>query len=185
MQSMNKAFALGLAMMLTAVTASASVTIGIQGAYFSPSDSDFKNIYGGGLMYGSGIAFGLTQRIDGWLEGGYFSKAGSLTYTKEETKLTLIPIGAGLREYRILPGHRFLPHRPRRGRYYLYREENALGGVKTGGVGFVGKIGLAIALSGGLGLDIQAKYSSCKLKPADFSFDVGGFEIGAGVGFSF
>lgn len=180
---MNKTFAVGLAMILTVVTASASVTMGIQGTYFSPSDSDFKNIYGGGVMFGGGIAFGLTQRIDGWLEGGYFSKAGSLTYTKEETKLTLIPIGAGLR-YRILPG-RISPYVGAGARYYLYREENALGGVKNGGIGFVGKIGLAITLSGGLGLDIQAKYSSCKLKPADFSFDVGGFEIGAGVGFSF
>ena len=104
MQPMNKILAFGLAMMLTVVTASASVTIGIQGAYFAPKDSVFKNIYGGGLMYGGGIAFGLTQRIDGWIEGGYFSKTGSLTYTKEETKLTLIPIGAGLR-YRILPGN--------------------------------------------------------------------------------
>jgi hypothetical protein len=183
MPLMKRLLILGLAIGLLAAAAAASVSLGLQASYYSPRDPAFKSIYGGGALFGGSLAFGLTGRLEGWIEGGFFSRIGALSYTKEETKLSLIPFGAGLR-YRILPGS-ISPYVDAGARYYLYRETNSLGEAKTGGVGFVARLGLAIALSGRLGLDVQAGYSSCKLTPADFSIDVGGLAAGAGLTYSF
>lgn len=174
---------LTLMVVLCSTAAFASVSFELQGSYFSPTDSNFKSIYGGGWVYGGEISFNLTKRLDLWLEGGYFAKTGSLSYTMEETKLTLIPLGTGLR-YRILPGN-ISPYIGAGARYIIYREKNIIGEVKAGGVGFVGKAGLAIALSDHFGFDIQAAYSYCRMQPADFEFNVGGLEFGAGLVVSF
>lgn len=180
---MKKLYPLALMVVLFSVGTSASVSIGLQGTYFSPLDSDFKNIYGAGWMYGGEFTFNFNKNLDFWLDGGYFAKTGRLTLTKEETKLTLIPIGAGLR-YRIVQ-RKICPYISVGARYFLFREKNVIGEVNKGGIGFVGKVGLAIFLSNHFGLDINAKYSSCRMKPADFNFDVGGLEAGAGLIISF
>jgi len=167
----------GLMVGLISVTASAS--IGLQGTYFSPSDRDFKSIYGGGWKYGAEIAFNLFKGLDLWLDGGYYAKTGKLSFSEEETKLTLIPIGAGLR-YRFLTG-KIEPYIGAGARYNLFNESNVIGDVSGNGVGFVGKAGLALYLAKGFGIDVHVAYSSCKMKPADFEFDVGGIELGAGI----
>jgi len=180
---MKKAFVLTLMVVFCSAAGFGSVSFELQGSYFSPTDSNFKSIYGGGWEYGGVISFHLTTSLDLWLDGGYFAKSGSLTFTQEETKLTLIPLGAGLR-YRILPG-RITPYVDAGARYIIYRETNVIGEVSAGGIGFVGKAGLAIGLSDHFGLDVHAAYSYCSMKPADFEFNVGGLEFGAGLVFSF
>ncbi|MCX6564653.1 MAG: outer membrane beta-barrel protein [Candidatus Aminicenantes bacterium] len=174
---MKKIIIAGLMAGLISVAASASV--GLKAIYFSPSDKDFKSIYGGGWKYGAEIAFNLFKGLDLWLDGGYYAKTGSLSYSKEETKLTLIPIGAGLR-YRFLTG-KIEPYIGAGARYNLFNESNEIGEVSGNGVGFVGKAGLTLYLAKGFGIDVHVAYSSCKMKPADFQFDVGGIELGAGI----
>ncbi len=180
---MRKAFVLTLIVLMCSAAASAATSFGLRIAYFSPLDSDFRSIYGGGVMFGGDALFSLSRSLDLWLDIRYFGKTGSLSYTMEETKLTLVPIGVGLR-YRILPG-KVVPYVGAGARYVLYWEKNILGEVRAGGVGFVGKAGLAIALSDHFWLDIQTAYSYCKMQPADFEFNVGGFEFGAGLVYSF
>jgi hypothetical protein len=178
-ETMKRLIAIGLMVFMASVTAFSS--IGIKGIYFSPSDSDFKSIYGSGWMYGGEITFKITKGLDAWLDGGYFARTGVLTYTQEETKLMLVPIGAGLR-YRILTG-KVVPYVGAGARYYMYRESNVIGDVNKGGVGFVGKAGVLISIIHGIGVDLSAGYSWCKMKPADFEFNVGGLELGAGIVF--
>ena len=174
---MKKIMIVGLMAGLISVAASAS--IGLQGTYFSPSDKDFKSIYGGGWKYGAEIAFNLFKGLDLWLDGGYYAKTGKLSFSEEETKLTLIPIGAGLR-YRFLTG-KIEPYIGAGARYNLFNESNEIGNMSGNGIGFVGKAGLALYLAKGFGIDVHVAYSSCKMKPADFEFDVGGIELGAGI----
>ena len=167
------------ALMIGWISVAASASLGLRGIYFTPSDADFKSIYGGGWKVGGEIAFNLFKGLDLWLDGGYYAKTGGLTYSQEETKLTLIPIGAGLR-YRFLTGT-VEPYVGAGARYNLYRESNVIGDVSGGGVGFVGKAGLVLKLAKGFGVDVHIAYSSCKMKPADYEFDVGGIEFGAGI----
>ena len=174
---MKKIIIVGLMIGLISVAALAS--FGVKAIYFSPSDADFKAIYGGGWKYGGEVAFNLYEGLDLWLDGGYFAKTGSLSYSKEETKLTLIPIGAGLR-YRFLTG-KIEPYIGAGARYNLYKESNVIGDVSGNGIGFVGKAGLALSLAKGFGIDVHVGYSSCKMKPADLEFNVGGIEFGAGI----
>jgi len=178
-ETMKRLVALGLMVFLA--SASASASIGLKGAYFSPSDLDFKSIYGSGWMYGGEITFNIVKGLDGWLDGGYFARTGVLSYTQEETKLTLVPVGGGLR-YRILTG-KIAPYIGAGARYCLYMESNVIGKVNDGGVGFVGKAGVLITIVQGIGIDLSAGYSSCKMKPADFEFNVGGIELGASIVF--
>lgn len=168
-----------VALMVVLASATASASFGLRGIYFSPSDADFKSIYGGGWKYGAEIAFNLTKGLDLWLDAGYFANTGQLSYAKEETKLQIIPIGAGLR-YRFMTGS-VQPYIGAGARYNLFNESNVIGEVSSGAVGFVGKAGLMFYFAKGIGVEIHLAYSACKMKPADFEFDVGGIEFGAGL----
>jgi hypothetical protein len=155
----------------------------VMGAYLMPSDQAFKDIYGGGLMYGGGLAFRLGQRLRLWLDGMYYQGSGKLTYTLEETKLTLIPIGAGVAF--DLGGGGLTPYVGAGARYYMYKESNVIGDVSANGIGFVGFAGLKLRLAKGIAVDLRGGYSMCKMTPADFDIDVGGLELGGGLVFEF
>lgn len=172
-----------LALMMGLVSVAAWASIELRGGYLSPSDADFKSIYGGGWMFGAEITVGFGAGLDAWLSGDYFAKTGSLTFTKEETKLTLIPIGVGLR-YKFLKGW-VKPYLGAGARYYLYKESNIIGTVNKGGIGFLGKLGVNLEFTPSLMFDVFAGYSVCKMKPADFEIGVGGLEFGAGLGYVF
>lgn len=73
----------------------ASVTIEVRGSYFNPTEQAFKDIYGGGLMYGGEISLGIWKNLDVWIGGDYFSQNGELTFTGEETSLQIVPLGGG------------------------------------------------------------------------------------------
>ncbi len=157
----------------------AAASIGVKAAYLMPSEQAFKDIYGSGLMYGGEIAFRLGGPVKLWIDGMYYRGKGKLTYTEEDTTLTLIPIGAGVRAE--LPKGAFIPYAGAGLRYYMYTEENVIGTAKKNGLGFVGFAGLNLKIAKGFLLDLRAAYSSCKLTPADFTINVGGFELGGGL----
>ena len=170
-----------VALMIGLMSVAASASVGFQATFFSPSDADFKAIYGHGWKYGAEIAFSLTKGLDLWIDGGYFARTGSLSYTLEVTNLTLIPIGAGLR-YRFMTGS-VEPYAGAGARYNIYMEKNPIGNVSAGGIGFVGKAGVVLYLAKGIGVDVHIAYSACGMKPVDYNFDVGGFEFGGGIVF--
>jgi opacity protein-like surface antigen len=173
-------------LVLTAVLASAaqaSVSAGLRVSYFSPSDADFRSIYGGGSAFRGEVSAAIASRFDLWLEGGYFGKTGSLTYTLEETKLTLIPLGIGA-DYHFLEG-KVQPYVGAGVLLVFFHETNILGDVKDQALGATIRAGVTVPLSGRVAADIRAAYSLCRMRPADFEFSVGGFEIGAGLAYSF
>jgi len=157
-----------------------SASFGAGMIYFAPSDPDFKSIYHrGGYKYGAEIAVNLTKGLDLWVDGGYYTDTGSMSFAKEETKVTLIPIGGGLR-YRLMRGN-LQPYIGAGARYILFKESNVIGDVSSGGIGFVGKAGLMYFFGRNFGVEVHVAYSACKMKPDEFEFGVGGMELGAGI----
>ncbi|MFB0564315.1 MAG: hypothetical protein ACETWK_01385 [Candidatus Aminicenantaceae bacterium] len=155
----------------------------LKGSYFSPSEKAFKDIYGGGITYGGEVTFDMWRNIELWLGGSYFTKKGKLTFTKEETKLELIPLGGGLK-FRISKGN-VIFYGGAGLHYYQYKESNPIGKTSKGRVGYIGKLGSFVKVSGGLLIDLYVRYSYCKLKPADYKVNIGGIEGGIGLGYEF
>jgi opacity protein-like surface antigen len=179
---MKRTLLLGLILSLAAGTAFGSIML--KATSFSPTDADFKSIYGSGMTYGGELSFSLSKSLEIWVGASYFSKKGKTTYTQEETKLSLIPVSAGLK-WRIGAGKVVSPYLAAGVEYVLYKESAVIGNVSAGGVGFVGKGGLLFQVANFFGIDAQVAYSYCSMKPADFKFNVGGLELGAGIVFIF
>ncbi len=151
--------------------------------YLSPSEKAFRDIYGGGMMYGGELSVDIWKELAIWFGGSYFSKKGELTFTKEETTLEIYPIGGGLK-YKLSTGI-FDLYAGAGLNYYQYKESNPLGDVSKGGLGYIGKIGSYVRVTGGFLIDLYVNYSYCKIKPADFKINIGGIEAGVGIGYSF
>lgn len=175
---------IGIIILLSGFATAADFSVEMKVHYFSPSEQAFKDIYGGGMMYGAEATVGIWRNFEFWFGGSHFTKRGKLTFTQEETKLKIIPIGGGLRY--ILPTGRLNLYAGLGLNYYQYKETNdPIGEASKGGLGYVGKIGSFVKVTGSLLIDIYADYTYCKMKPADFKINIGGFEAGIGIGYEF
>ncbi|MFA9409510.1 MAG: hypothetical protein ACERKJ_11860, partial [Candidatus Dadabacteria bacterium] len=115
-------------------------------------------------------------------------KKGELTFTKEETKLEIYPLGGGVK-YRFSTGI-FDLYAGAGLNYYQYKESNPIGGewqadVSKRGRGYVYKIGSCVSVTGGFLIDLYVNSSYCRLKPADIEINIGGIEAGIGIGYRF
>ena len=147
-----------------------SVMVELKANYFSPSEKAFKDIYGGGMMYGVELGIGAWNNLDFWVGGSYFSKKGELTFTKEETKLSIFPIGCGVR-YRFST-EVFDFYGGAGLNYCRYKEANPIGEVSKGGLGYVGKIGSMVKITRELVIDLYLNYFYSKIKPAYYKVKV-------------
>ncbi len=173
---------LGLAFLAAAPAANAFV-IEAKAVYFQPTETAFKDIYGGGLCLGGEVTVGLAGRFAIWASADYFSKTGALTLTGEEAKLRIIPILAGVKYQIPLTG--FI--RPYVGAglgYFQYKEKSVIGVVEKGSLGVGLKAGAFLEIPGGVLVDVQAGYTRCKVKPQDIKADIGGFQLALGIGFN-
>jgi opacity protein-like surface antigen len=149
---------------------------------FSPSDENFKTIYGSGSVFGGEFRVHVAGGFYISLDGGYFKKKGALTVTQEETTMTLYPIDAMV-VFHALSGY-VLPYVGAGGAVCKYTEENVIGTVDKWGLGF--------AVCGGvtarwrfLGLDARVKYSSVKIKPLEDEAGLGGLTLSIAAGVVF
>lgn len=165
------------------IARAADIRIELKTNYFAPSDKAFKDIYGGGIMYGGELNIGIRQNLDLWLRGSRFSKKGELTFTREETKLRIVPLGGGIayristRSARFYTGFGL--------NYYHYKESNPIGEVSKSGLGYTGRAGSYVKVIRGLLIDFFADYSYCKIKPADYEVNIGGLGLGIGIVYEF
>jgi len=153
--------------------------------YFNPTEQSFKEIYGEGMAYGGKLDVNLSGKFGLWLEGSYFSKKGALTYTGEETTITLTPLNFGLNIH--FGDKTFLPYIGGGGSYVILKEENdAMGTYKKNELGFVGQAGLLIKLGNSFVFDFCIEYNSCNIPKEDQAgnVDVGGFTGWFGIGFA-
>jgi hypothetical protein len=181
--TMKKIFVFIIAAFHFSTFAYASVSITMKGQYFSPSEKAFKDIYGSGLMYGGEFGLGISRRIDSWIGGSYFKKSGKLSFTEEDTELTIIPLGGGIR-FKITSGN-IIPYLDAGVNFYQYKETNPIGKASKLALGFIGRLGLLLKLTGSLFLNSSVGFSYCKANPADFEINIGGLEAGIGLEYKF
>jgi len=82
---------MAILLLLSEIASAGDVIVKLNGSYFHPSDQAFKDIYSGGVMYGGEVDIGIWKNLELWVGGSYFSKKGELTYTREKTRLKIIP----------------------------------------------------------------------------------------------
>ncbi len=155
----------------------------VRGGLFMAGKQEFKDVYDNPTVLGGELRFG-GENLGAWLEGGYLSKTGELTLTKEKTKVRIFSVEGGL-IYRFMTG-KVCPYAGAGAGYYMYKEESdALGEAKQNKVGFCGVLGVGFQLLHPLLIDLKVKYNSCKMKPADNDINIGGITLSAGVGIRF
>ncbi len=180
---MKKMAVIGLAVLWASTSAYAFVLLEVKGQYFSPSERSFRDIYGAGWMAEGELGIRLFRGLELWVGGGYFSRKGQLTFTREETTLKIQPVGGGLR-YRMTSG-KISGYVSAGLNYYQFKESNIIGDVSKNSLGYVGKAGVFFRIIPGLLLDLNLGYSYCRMTPADFEINIGGIAAGAGVAVEF
>lgn len=158
-------------------------SIKIKGAYFQPSRTTFKDIYKNRLMGEGEFTVRVFKFIELWLVGNYYSGKGKLPFSEEDTKMTLIGIGGGLK-FRATIGA-FSPYLGLGPLVYFYEEKNPIGIAKGNKFGFIGHTGCYLFLSKSIFLDFFLSYSKNKIQPQRITADLGGLYGGIGLGFAF
>jgi hypothetical protein len=178
---MKKQALIGLSLFLIGgLTLTAGVRIEAKGSYFSSENSTFRDVYGGTPKLGLEAGIEVAKNISIWVGADYVHKAGKLTVTQDETKVTIIPLGAGAR-YEIPAGTKLQFHIAAGVQEVIFKEENVIGTVKTNAFGFIAAAGGVFRLTKAVGIDLFVGWSTCKMTNQGLDFKVGGLDAGGGI----
>jgi hypothetical protein len=172
---------LGLGLLLAVPLAADEAMIKLRAGYFVPRDKDFRDIYGGGMVFGLEISAEAAKNVELWAEAAYFAKTGELSFTKETARLRIVPAGGGVRY--VSTAGRFVYYCGFGLNYHSYREASPLGTAHWGRPGLVVEAGSRVRTAKRVFIDVSLRYSYCRMKPADFAFNVGGLELGVGLAY--
>ncbi len=170
-----------LAAFLGSIAYAGNFSLRATGGYFMPRDQSFKDVYGSGLAYGAEVESAIWKGICAWAGVSYFSGKGELTLSKDATTLTIYPFSGGLK-YRFLKTA-VSPYVAFGVGYFKYKETNPLDTIEGNDIGFIGQAGVALNVLRPLSLEVYARYTDCRIKPADLDANLGGLELGVGLGF--
>jgi len=164
----------------------AGVTVTLKGGYFAPTGDIFREVYSGGPAFGADVTVPIGGVFRAWAGADVFGKTGLLTVSEEETKVRIVPLYLGLRcEF----GKGALrPYLGAAAAYFLFHEENPLGSVSDGGVGFLTQAGVMVRLGGPVWIDVHGGYRGCTLKsddPDPIEAKLDGLSAGLGLAFRF
>ncbi|MBY0110164.1 MAG: hypothetical protein K2X90_03580 [Candidatus Babeliaceae bacterium] len=174
------------------------VILEFKAAYLRPIDCVFKNIYGGGALFGPELTWNIFRSVYGFASYNYFTKNGKSIGLNTPTKATMQVLAVGLKfmgcvahHARLYGGLGFEP-------IYLYTKNCSpyvVQETKKWGFGGIAKFGAYIDLPHNVVLDLFADYSFVKVSPGcctnpnlyvqQTKADVSGFIFGAGVGYNF
>jgi hypothetical protein len=155
---------------------------------FLASDREFKPIYGTGPVFGLEMRLRARRasafRLDGFLEGNYRERKGSFSFTKDSTRVKVTAVEGGVL-YRVLRGP-ISPYLGGGAGFYMFAEQNAIRGkASQNKAGYVGAAGVSGTIRGHFVFDVRAKYSGCRIKPAEYAVNIGGLTLGGGLGIRF
>lgn len=176
-------FAAAFVFLATSIQAT-DFRIDLRMSYFHPSDQAFRDIYGGGLKWGGEASISLGKGWAAWLEAGRFAKEGHLTLTGEETRIQIVPLGIGIR-YSLRLQDRTNLHAGGGVQYFMFDEDNLIGEVRENKLGFLARMGIETRITRNAWINVFGEYSYCRMKPAEFKFDIGGPAAGIGLGYEF
>ncbi len=158
-------------------------SIKIKGAYFFPSRTTFRDMYKNRLMGEGEFTVRVFKFIELWLGVNYYGGKGELPFSGEDTNMSLLGIGGGLK-FRAKIGA-FSPYLGFGPLVYFYKEENPIGTAKGNQFGFIGHAGSYLFLSKSIFLDVFLSYTKNKVQPQRIKADLGGLYGGIGLGFTF
>lgn len=181
---MNRVRLLIIALLIISGNAFAKgILVEVKAVYFIPWEQAFRDIYGSGLAFEAEVTVGLWKRIDLWIGGRFYDKKGKLTDTAEETAVKIRTVGWGLK-INILKGG-FDLYAGAGLNYCLFDEVNSIGTASAGKVGLVGKLGVCFNISKRLTADVFLGVTTCKINPAAYDVNIGGWDTGIGLGYRF
>ena len=144
----------------------------------------YNEVYGKNhMVYSIDLGYRVSKSLQVFLHYDSFSVNGKLTYTEEETKLTIKPLELGIR---FFMGKRLIfPYIGAGTGYYMYKEENVIGTMDEKKFSIFGEGGLQFRYSRLLFIDLKVKYIFLKVDGPEAQVDLGGMALIGGMGISF
>ena len=151
-------------------------------------DKNGKNLYTEvykkyNIAYSIDFGCRLSKSLRLFLHSDYFSADGKLTFTGEDTDLTIIPVELGIRFF--MGKTKIFPYIGGGIGYYFYREENVIDTVEDKKFGFFCEGGLKFQSTKLLFIDLKFKYTFLKVDGFEGQVVLGGLGIIGGIGISF
>jgi hypothetical protein len=153
---------------------------------YSMNEPRFEAVYpSGGLMTGLTLSSAVVSNVNFYLDIRYYSRQGSLTFSKEKTTFYMVPIDLGVRY--IYPLGLFHPYLGAGLDFYFYYEDNPIGTVLnyTNGFHFTGGSYFRFDKDIPLMLNVRLKYTWAKADESAKEIQLGGLEYGLGLAFVF
>ena len=172
-----------------------SIIVEFRVSYFQPFSKSFRKLTGEGVTYGLETTIPVWKGLNIWGEIDYFSKDGKMSGIDRTGHITLVPVTLGLK-YVYYFNRYYGLYGGAAGKYYFVEEVNRVFPMhKTShrnGLGGVVEIGNLICFNHFV-IDIFSSWSFKKIKgphhlppnAESFSMQVGGWNIGAGLGYKF
>ncbi len=149
------------------------------------TEERYEEVYGkNNITYSADIGFKIFRSLELFLHTDYFKCDGKLTFSKENTTLTIIPIELGARY--ILSNKIIKPYIGAGMGYYTYKEENFIGTIDDNKTGFFAEGGIRLFVTKPLFIDLKFKYISLNIKNNEGSdIQLGGISYMGGIGVTF
>ena len=143
-----------------------------------------NEIYGkNNMVYSIDLGYQVTKSLQVFLHYDSFSVNGKLTYTEEDTKMTIKPLELGLRFF--IGKKLIFPYIGVGTGYYIYKEENVIGTLDEKKFSFFGEGGFKVRFTQLLFIDLKFKYIFLKVDGPQAQVDLGGLALIGGMGISF
>lgn len=165
----------------TSVLSQNKFMVSVVGNYLNPSDSGYKDVYGSSVYYPELKAgYKVYKGFFIWAGYGFFSKKGTTTELKQETKSTqqYFSFGIGY-DGKISQG---FGYKAELGLLNASYKEEAFGEEVTGNsIGYGLETGILCRVWSSLFIKISVGYLSASHKVEDVEIKLGGFKAGIGL----
>jgi hypothetical protein len=153
---------------------------------YNMNEPRFEAVYpSGGLMSGLTLSSAVVSNVNLYLDIKYYSRQGTLTFSKEKTTFYMVPIDLGVRY--IYPLGHFHPYLGAGLDFYFYYEDNPIGTILnyTNGFHFTGGSYFRFSENIPLMLNARLKYTWAKADENVNQIQLGGLEYCIGLAFVF
>jgi len=149
------------------------------------TEERYEEVYGkNNITYSADIGLKIFGSLELFLHTDYLKCDGKLTFSKENTTLTITPIELGARY--ILGDKIIKPYIGAGMGYYRYKEENFIGTIDDNKTGFFAEGGIRFLVTKPLFIDLKFKFISLNIKNDEGSdIQLGGISYMGGIGVTF
>lgn len=160
-----------------------SLSLGLSGSFFYPTEEIFRDIYQSGAQFGGEIVYTFWYNYGLFLRGSYFRRNGQLSFTKDTTTVKILPLILGFRYH--VTGRRLSGYLDLGVGLFHFTEENPIGRASVTKLGYAISSGLNIFIYQGFYLGCRLDYTYCRVKPFELEAQIGGLSLGINIGYRF